>query len=264
MKIRVHYFQERKQRGEKFACLTSYDMLTAGIFDRAGVPLILVGDSAADNVLGYETTAPITLEEMIPFARAVRKGAEQAFVVADLPFGSYEVSSTQAVETAIRLVKESGVDAVKLEGGSSRSEQISAIVAAGIPVMGHIGFTPQTVNQLGGYKVQGRDIAGEQRLLNDAVAVADAGAFAVVLELMPSDLAARVTQEIPIPTVGIGAGSGTDGQILVWSDMAGLRTKVPRFVRQYAEIDAILHEAVSRYVNDVASGDFPSKAESYD
>lgn len=264
MKIRVHHFQELKEQGHKFACLTSYDMLTAALFDEAGIPLILVGDSAADNVLGYDSTAPITLDEMIPFARAVRKGARNAFVVADLPFGSYEISPEQAVSSAIRLVKTSGVDAVKLEGGVSRREQISAIVAAGIPVMGHIGFTPQTVSQLGGFKVQGRDQSGEQRLMEDAEQVVKAGAFSVVLELVPAQLAAKITQAISIPTVGIGAGSETDGQILVWSDMAGLRTKVPKFVRKYASIADTIKQAATRYREDVACGEFPRPNESFD
>lgn len=264
MRVRVQHFQELKERGSKFACLTSYDMLTAAIFDEVGIPLILVGDSAADNMLGYETTSPITLEEMIPFARAVRKGARQAFVVADLPFGSYEISADQAVASAIRLVKESGVDAVKLEGGASRVSQIEAIVTAGIPVMAHIGFTPQTVSQLGGYKVQGRDAAGELKLFEDARAVASAGAFAVVLELVPAELAARLTQELTIATVGIGAGSDTDGQILVWSDMAGFREKVPRFVRKYASLRETILDAATRYRQDVESGSFPNHSESFD
>lgn len=264
MKIRVQHFQEFKVRKQKFACLTSYDMLTAAIFDEAGIPLILVGDSAADNVLGYDSTAPITVDELIPFARAVRKGAKSSFVVADLPFGSYEISAEQAVESAIRIVKSSGVDAVKLEGGASRRSQIEAIVAAGIPVMGHIGLTPQTASQLGGYRVQGRDEAGEEKLMNDAQQVSIAGAFALVLELVPTQLASRISETISIPTVGIGAGSGTDGQILVWSDMTGFRTKVPKFVRKYASLDSTIKEAATRFRDDVESGSFPSKDESYD
>lgn len=264
MRYRIHHFREFKQAGQKFACLTSYDMLTAGIFDSAEIPLLLVGDSAADNVLGYEGTAPITLDELIPFARAVRKGAKNAFVVADLPFGSYEVSDKQAVENAIRLVKASGVDAVKLEGGASRSSRIRAIVDAGIPVMAHIGFTPQTTSQMGGYKVQGRTSDAADLLLSDASAVQAAGAFAVVLELMPAALAAEVTGKLDIPTIGIGAGSDTDGQILVWSDMTGLRTKVPKFVRKYAQLAETIKEAAESYRTDVANSNFPSESESFD
>lgn len=264
MKIRINHFKQFKDQHQKFACLTSYDMLTAGIFDAAEIPLILVGDSAADNVLGYDSTAPITLEELVPFARAVRKGAKNAFVVADLPFGSYEVSPAQAIESAIKLVKLSGVDAVKLEGGATRTPQIQAITGAGIPVMAHIGFTPQTIAQMGGYKVQGRNPEAAASLIEDARAVQDAGAFAVVLELVPAALATEVTEKLSIPTVGIGAGSGTDGQILVWSDMAGLRQKVPKFVRQYLALSDQLTDAVRIYKDDVASGDFPNQSESYE
>lgn len=264
MRHRIQHFKDLKNRSEKFACLTSYDMLTASIFDEAGIPLLLVGDSAADNVLGYESTAPITLDELVPFARAVRKGAKDALVVADLPFGSYEISAQQAVDSSIRLVKESGVDAVKLEGGVTRVEQIRAITNAGIPVMGHIGFTPQTVSAMGGYRVQGRSADGAARLMEDAIAVEGAGAFAVVLELVPTQIATEVSRTLAIPTIGIGAGSGTDGQILVWSDMAGLRAKVPKFVRQYASLAADLKRAATSFKTDVLNGEYPSAAESYE
>lgn len=262
-KIRTSTLSDLKAAGEKFACLTSYDHLTAGIFDEAGIEVLLVGDSAADNALGYTSTLPITVSEMIPFARAVASAAKHSLVVVDMPFGSYEVSTEQALENGIRILKESGAHAVKLEGGARVIGAIEALTAAGVPVMAHLGFTPQSVNQLGGFKVQGRGDKAKQ-LIEDAVAVQDAGAFALVLELVPSPLATEVTDALRIPTIGIGAGNGTDGQILVWTDFAGLTSQKPRkFVRSYATLRGDLSDAASRYRQDIQSGNFPSAEESF-
>jgi 3-methyl-2-oxobutanoate hydroxymethyltransferase len=253
-----------KAEGRKFACLTSYDQLTASIFDEAGIEVLLVGDSAADNALGYSTTLPITVDEIIPFGRAVAAAAKQALVVVDMPFGSYEVSPEQATENAIKIMKSTGAAAVKLEGGVRSQAAIRAIVEAGIPVMGHIGFTPQSVHALGGFKVQGRGDSADQ-LLADAQAVQEAGAFAVVLELVPAEIAAQVTKSLSIPTIGIGAGNETDGQILVWTDFAGLAGGKPRkFVRQYASLREILLGAASAYAKDVRDQSFPNADESFE
>lgn len=262
-KVRTSTLLEYKAAGQKFACLTSYDFLTAGIFDQAGIEVLLVGDSAADNSLGYDSTLPISINEMIPFARAVAKAAKRALVVVDMPFGSYETSNEAALESAIRLMKESGAEAVKLEGGVRSAQRIQALTSAGIPVIGHIGFTPQSVHQLGGFKVQGRGDAAEQ-LLEDAQAVQEAGAFAVVLELVPADLATEVSRKILIPTIGIGAGSGTDGQILVWTDFAGLTGAPRKFVKQYANLHQTLSQAASDYLKDVQSGAFPTRENEFD
>lgn len=262
-KIRTATLLEYKAQGKKFACLTSYDMLTASAFDEAGIDVILVGDSAADNSLGYSSTLPITVDEMIPFGRAVAGAAKHALVVVDLPFGSYETSAADALASAIRVMKLTGAAAVKLEGGERSSKQISAIVEAGIPVMGHIGFTPQSVHALGGFKVQGRGDSAED-VIAEAKAVEAAGAFAIVLELVPAELAARITAELTIPTIGIGAGASTDGQILVWTDFAGLTThKQRKFVRRYLELRPQLIDAAAKYSADVASGDFPNQDESF-
>lgn len=256
-RVRTLDLQKAKLEGRRWAMLTSYDQYTAALFERSGVEALLVGDSAANNVYGHETTLPVTVDELIPLARAVSSATSRALVIADLPFGSYEVSAKQAATTAIRFMKEAGVHAVKLEGGVRMADRVRAVVDAGIPVMAHIGFTPQSEHALGGYKVQGRGDAAQQ-LLDDARAVAEAGAFAVVLEMVPAELAAEVTRELPIPTVGIGAGAGCDAQVLVWQDMAGLRTgPVPRFVKRYANLDEVLGSAVRAYVDDVASGSFP-------
>lgn len=252
-----------KQEGRRFSCLTSYDHLTAGIFDAAGVEVLLVGDSAANTTLGYKTTVPVTLDEMITFGKAVSSAASRSLVVIDMPFGSYEVSSEQALTSAIRLMKETGAAAVKLEGGERSADQIRAITEAGIPVMGHIGFTPQSVNNLGGYKVQGRG-EGAEALRADALAVQEAGAFAVVLEMVPADLAAEITKELSIPTIGIGAGRGCDGQILVWTDMAGLSGERPaKFVKQYANLRETLTEAVTSYREEIATGAFPDETHEF-
>lgn len=243
--------------------LTSYDVHTAGIFDHAGVSALLVGDSAANTVYGYPSTTMITIEELLPLARAVAEATERALVIADLPFGSYEQSPGQALATAVRFVKQAGVAAVKLEGGVTVAEQISQITAAGVPVMGHVGFTPQHEHQLGGHRVQGRG-ASAQQVVEDAHAVAEAGAFAVVLEMVPADVAERITGELAIPTVGIGAGSGCDAQVLVWQDMAGLTSgHVPRFVKKYADLQSVLSDAASRFVAEVADGTFPASDHSF-
>lgn len=263
-KVRTSTLTEFKAQGRKIACLTSYDALTAGLFDRAGIDLILVGDSAADNVLGYTSTLPVTVEEMIPFGRAVAGAATRALVVVDLPFGSYETSDSEALAVSIRVMKNTNAAAVKLEGGVRSASRIKAIVEAGIPVMGHIGFTPQSVNALGGFKIQGRG-EGADQLVQDALAVEAAGAFAVVLELVPAELANEVSKRLTIPTIGIGAGAGCDGQILVWTDFAGLHEGKPRkFVRQYADLATALSSAASNYLNDVQSGNFPAKENEFD
>jgi 3-methyl-2-oxobutanoate hydroxymethyltransferase len=257
--VRSSTLTEFKAAGRKFSCLTSYDALTAGAFDEAGIDVLLVGDSAADNVLGYSSTLPITVEEMIPFGRAVAGAVKRALVVVDLPFGSYETGAEAALANGIRVMKSTGASALKLEGGERSSTAIAGLVTAGIPVMGHIGFTPQSVHALGGFKVQGRGDTREQ-LIEDALAVQAAGAFAVVLELVPADLAREVTELLTIPTIGIGAGAGTDGQILVWTDFAGLHAGKPRkFVKQYLELRSSLVSAARSYRADIAEGAFPGK-----
>ncbi|GIJ81210.1 3-methyl-2-oxobutanoate hydroxymethyltransferase [Micromonospora phaseoli] len=257
-RIRTRDLLAAKERGEKWSMLTSYDQYTASVFDSAGIPVLLVGDSAANNVFGYETTLPVTAEELLPLVRAVVRATRQALVVGDLPFGSYEEGPTQALRTAVRFMKESGCHAVKLEGGRRFAAQIEAIVGAGIPVMAHVGFTPQREHTIGGYRVQGRGETADE-VLDDARAVAEAGAFAVVLEMVPGDVAKRVTAELPIPTVGIGAGPETDAQVLVWQDMAGLRTgRAPRFVKRYADLAEVLGEATRRFADEVRGGEFPA------
>jgi 3-methyl-2-oxobutanoate hydroxymethyltransferase len=262
-RVRVHHLRAMKDRGERFAMLTSYDQMTAEIFDAAGLPVLLVGDSAANNVLGYDTTLPVSVDELIPLVRAVSRGARRALVVADLPFGSYQASAEQALATSVRFMKEGGAHAVKLEGGVAVVPQVQALVTAGIPVMAHIGFTPQSEHGLGGYRVQGRG-AEADRLVADAVALAEAGAFAVVLEMVPAEVAKRVTGELAIPTIGIGAGVDCDGQVLVWQDMAGLRSgPMPRFVKQYADLRGTLTEAARTYAAEVAAGTFPTAEHSF-
>ncbi|GAB3858785.1 3-methyl-2-oxobutanoate hydroxymethyltransferase [Nocardioides maradonensis] len=257
-RIRTHHLREMKERGEKFTMLTSYDVFTAQIFDEAGIDTLLVGDSAANTVYGYGSTVPVTLDELIPLARAVVRGAHRALVVGDLPFGSYQGSPEQAYASAVRLMKESEVAAVKLEGGVEMAETIEKLVRGGIPVCAHIGFTPQSENTLGGYRVQGRG-AGAEKVLDDARAVEAAGAFAVVLEMVPGDVAALVTKELTIPTIGIGAGNQTDGQVLVWQDAFGLNGgRVPSFVKKYADVRAALLKGAQDYAAEVATGEFPS------
>lgn len=257
-RLRIRHLQEYKQQGVKWAMLTSYDQLSAGIFDEAGIPVLLVGDSAANNVYGYETTLPVTVDELIPLVRAVTGSTRRALVVADLPFGSYQESPEQCFATSARFMKEAGAHAVKLEGGVEMVPQIEKLATGGIPVMAHIGFTPQAEHQLGGYRVQGRGDAG-QELLDTARAVEAAGAFAVVLEMVPGEAAAAITEALSIPTIGIGAGADCDAQVLVWQDMAGLRGgRMPRFVKQYADLRTSLLDAARAYASDVESGTFPA------
>jgi 3-methyl-2-oxobutanoate hydroxymethyltransferase len=262
-RIRITDFYTAKRHHERWAMLTSYDQYTAELFDEAGVWALLVGDSAANNVYGYETTLPVTVDEMLPLVRAVVKSTKRAFVIADLPFGSYESGPSQALEASIRFMKEGGCHAVKFEGGVRVADQIHKVTDAGIPVMAHIGFTPQSEHQLGGYRVQGRgDDAG--RLLTDAHAVEEAGAFGVVLEMVPGELARQVTAELDIPTVGIGAGPDCDAQVLVWQDMVGLRRgRMQRFVKQYANLAKIVGDAATAYVDDVRNGTFPSEQHTF-
>lgn len=262
-KIRTSTLASMKQAGQKFACLTSYDALTAGIFDEAGIEVILVGDSAGNTVLGHENTLEVTLDEMISFGRAVATAAKHSLVVMDMPFGSYEVSAEQAVESAIKLMKQTGASAVKLEGGSNRVAQIQAIVAAGIPVMGHLGFTPQSVHAIGGFKVQGRGESANE-LIEQAKQLQSAGVFSLVLEMVPSSVAEVVTKELNVPTIGIGAGNQTDGQILVWQDFAGLSTGSRKFVKKYADLGKELSEAARSYRSDVQSSKFPAKEHSFE
>jgi 3-methyl-2-oxobutanoate hydroxymethyltransferase len=262
-RVRVHHLRAMKERGERFAMLTSYDQLTAEIFDQAGIPVLLVGDSAANNVLGYETTLPVTVDELLPLVRAVTRGSRTALVVADLPFGSYQSTPEQALATSVRFMKEGGAHAVKLEGGTSVVAQVAAVVTAGIPVMAHIGFTPQSEHGLGGYRVQGRGEAGDE-LVRAALALQEAGAFAVVLEMVPGDVAKRVTAELTVPTIGIGAGVECDGQVLVWQDMAGLRSgPMPRFVKKYADLRSVLTGAATAFADDVASRTYPAEEHTF-
>jgi 3-methyl-2-oxobutanoate hydroxymethyltransferase len=263
-RVRTRHFQSAKENGIKILGLTSYDFLSAQIFDEAGVDFLLVGDSAGNNVLGYDTTLPVTIDELIPLTRAVANAAKRAFVVADMPFGSYETGADEALHSAFRFMKETGAHAVKLEGGERSAEQIRRIVSAGIPVMGHVGFTPQSEHGLGGHMIQGRG-EGLEQLLRDAHAVQDAGAFAVVLEMVPAESAAQVTKELRIPTIGVGAGPDVDGQLLVWTDWAGFTTgRIPKFVRKYADLRGILTDAVENYRADVENGAYPGPEHSYE
>ncbi|MCB0905114.1 MAG: 3-methyl-2-oxobutanoate hydroxymethyltransferase [Actinobacteria bacterium] len=252
-----------KERGEKWPMITAYDAVTAGLFDEAGIPVMLVGDSAAMVVYGHDSTIPVTVDELIPLVAAVVRGSRRAMVVADLPFGSYQQSPQQALATATRFMKEAGAHAVKLEGGERVLPHVELLTSAGIPVMAHLGLTPQSVHQFGGYKVQGRGEAG-QRLILDAKHMEKAGAFAAVLEVVPADLAAAVTTAVSIPTIGIGAGAGTDAQVLVWQDMAGLTPGTPpKFVKQYADLRSVLTGAVTTWAQEVVSGQYPGPEHQY-
>jgi 3-methyl-2-oxobutanoate hydroxymethyltransferase len=252
-----------KARGERWPMLTAYDALTARVFDEAGIPVLLVGDSAAMVVYGYDSTVPVTVDDLLPLAAGVVRGTRRAMVVGDLPFGSYQASPEQALQTAARFMKQAGVQAVKLEGGARVLPQVEALVAAGIPVMAHLGLTPQSVHQFGGYKVQGRGEDGEI-LLRDAKAMQAAGAFAVVLEVVPSELAERVTASLAIPTIGIGAGAGTDAQVLVWQDMAGLTPgRTAKFVKKYADVGGVLGKAARSWAEEVVAGTYPGPEHSY-
>ena len=262
-KVRTHHLLKWKTEGHKWAMLTAYDFSTARAFDEAGIPVLLVGDSAANVVYGYDTTVPISVDELIPLARGVVRGAPNALVVVDLPFGSYEAGPTQALATATRFLKETGAHAVKVEGGERIVDQIATLTQAGIPVVGHLGFTPQSVNSLGGFRVQGRGDTGEQ-IIHDAIAVAEAGAIAVVLEMVPADLATQITGKLTIPTVGIGAGPNCDAQVLVWQDMAGMTTgRTAKFVKRFGDVGAELRRAAGDYAAEVASGAFPAEQHSF-
>ncbi|WP_127793373.1 3-methyl-2-oxobutanoate hydroxymethyltransferase [Agromyces sp. LHK192] len=263
-RVRTRHFLNAKRDGIRITGLTSYDQLTAQIFDEAGIDFLLVGDSAGNNVLGYDTTLPVTVDDLIPLTRAVAGAVKRAFVVADMPFGSYENGPEEALHTAVRFMKETGAHAVKLEGGQRSRKQIHRVVQAGIPVMAHIGYTPQSEHGLGGHLIQGRG-EGLDQLLADAAAVEEAGAFAVVLEMVPAEAARQVTERLAIPTISVGAGPHTDGQLLVWTDWAGLTTgRIPRFVKQYANLSGILSDAAKAWAADVADGVYPGPEHSYE
>jgi len=261
-RVTVRDIAAAKARGEKWPMLTAYDALTARIFDDAGIPVLLVGDTAGMVVYGHDTTIPVTVDDLLPLTAAVVRGTRRAMVVADLPFGSYQGSAEAALGAATRFLKETGAQAVKLEGGSRVLRQVGELVAAGVPVMGHLGLTPQSVNAFGGYRVQGRGEDGE-RLLHDAKALQAAGAFSVVLECVPAELAARVTAALAIPTIGIGAGPDCDAQVLVWQDMAGLSPKTAKFVKRYADIAGALRQAAQSFASEVTTGAFPTEEYSY-
>lgn len=255
---------EMKQRGEKISMLTAYDYSSARIIDGAGIDVILVGDSASNVMAGNVTTLPMTLDQMIYHAKSVMKGVNRALVVVDLPFGTYQGNSKEALASAIRIMKESHAEAVKLEGGSEIKESVERILSAGIPVMGHLGLTPQSINKFGTYNVRARQKKEADKLIADAILLEELGCFGIVLEKIPADLAAEVAGRLTIPVIGIGAGAGTDGQVLVMHDMLGINKGFsPRFLRRYADLASIMHDAVGRYVDDVKSGDFPSEEESY-
>lgn len=263
-RVRTRHFAQAKTSGIRITGLTSYDTLTAQIFDEAGIDFLLVGDSAGNTVLGYDSTLPVTVDELIPLTRAVALSVKRAFVIADMPFGSYEESPEQALRTAMRFMKETHAHAVKLEGGIRSSAQIQRIVESGIPVMGHVGFTPQSEHGLGGHMIQGRG-ADADAVFADAVAVEKAGAFAVVLEMIPAELAQRITSHLTIPTISVGAGSHTDGQLMVWTDFAGMNTgRVPKFVKQYAKLGEILGAAAKEFKLEVESGAYPGPEHSYE
>ena len=256
-RVRTQHLREMKERGERFTMLTAYDMYAAEIFDEAGIEVLLVGDSASNNVYGNETSLPVTVDELIPLTRAVSGSVKRSLVVGDLPFGSYQRSPEQAYDTAVRFMKEGGAHAIKLEGGREMVPQIELLSRGGVPVMAHIGFTPQSEHALGGYRVQGRGETAD-RILADARAVEAAGAFAVVMEMVPGDVAGKVTSELAIPTIGIGAGVDCDGQVLVWQDAFGLRSgRMARFVKQYADVRGVLLEGARAYADEVRSGAFP-------
>jgi 3-methyl-2-oxobutanoate hydroxymethyltransferase len=263
-KVRTHHLHQWKADGHRWAMLTAYDQYAAQVFDEAGIPVLLVGDSASNNVYGNETSLPVTVDELIPLVRAVTRSAHRALVVGDLPFGSYQRDPEQAYDTAVRFMKEGLCHAVKLEGGAEMAPQIRKISDGGIPVMAHIGFTPQSEHNLGGYRVQGRGDAA-QKTIDDARAVEEAGAFAVVMEMVPAPVAKEITASLRIPTIGIGAGPECDAQVLVWQDMMGLRTgKAPRFVKRYADLHGVMLDAARQYADEVASGSFPSAEYSFE
>ncbi|MCH5217316.1 MAG: 3-methyl-2-oxobutanoate hydroxymethyltransferase [Muribaculaceae bacterium] len=263
-KVTTRRLSEMKQRGEKISMLTAYDYSSARILDGAGIDVLLVGDSASNVMAGNVTTLPITLDQMIYHAKSVMKGAERALVVVDLPFGTYQGNSKEALASAIRIMKESHAEAVKLEGGAEIRESIQRILCAGIPVIGHLGLTPQSINKFGTYNVRAREKEEAEKLMADARLLEEIGCFAVVLEKVPAELAARVAAELSIPVIGIGAGGGCDGQVLVMHDMLGINREFsPRFLRRYANLDEVMTEAVKHYIADVKSGDFPNESEQY-
>ena len=262
--VTTYRLAEMKQRGEKIAMLTSYDYSMARIVDAAGIDVILVGDSAANVMAGYETTLPITLDMMIYHARSVVRAVNRALVVVDLPFGTYQGNSKVALDSAVRIMKETEADAVKMEGGEEILESVQRILSAGIPVMGHLGLTPQSIHKFGTYNVRAKEAAEAEKLVRDAHLLSDAGCFAIVLEKIPAALAARVTSEVSAPTIGIGAGGACDGQVLVVHDMLGINKGFsPRFLRRYADLHTIMTDAVGRSIDDVKSGDFPNVKEQY-
>ena len=261
-RVSISDLAAKKARGEKWAMITSYEEMTASIFDSAGIPVLLVGDSAGNNFLGEENTIPVTLDQMIMLSRAVVRGSTKAMVVADLPFGSYEKSPKAALESAIRLFKEAKVHAVKLEGGKKVVPQIKKLIAAGIPVMGHLGLTPQSVYALGGFKVQGRD-EGAAKVLKDAQALQGAGVFAIVLEMVPAELAAEIAKTLAIPVIGIGAGAGCDAQVIVWTDLMGLTEKAPKFAKAYRNLREEISQGVKEWATDVAEGIFPAEEQTF-
>jgi 3-methyl-2-oxobutanoate hydroxymethyltransferase len=263
-KVNAPSLKASKQRGERLVCLTAYDFPTARIVDEAGIDIILVGDSLGNVVLGYGNTVPVTLDEILIHLKAVRRAVQRALLVADMPYGSFHTGADDAVRNALRLVKEGGAEAIKLEGGHKRVQLVKRLVDEEIAVMGHIGLTPQSINKLGAYRVQGKTAAAARQLLDDAHALEDAGAFAIVLEVVPREIAGLITESISIPTIGIGAGAGCDIQVLVLHDMLGLSFgKLARFVRPYANLNQVITEAVSRYAEDVRSGTYPAEDESY-
>jgi 3-methyl-2-oxobutanoate hydroxymethyltransferase len=262
-RIRIHHLREMKERGERWAMLTAYEQYAAQTFDEAGIPVLLVGDSASNNVYGNETSLPVTVDELIPLVRAVTRSTQRALIVADLPFGSYQESPTQALRTSVRFMKEANAHAVKLEGGLAMVGQVEKLVTSGIPVMAHIGFTPQSEHGLGGYRVQGRGEAGGG-LLEAAETLESAGAFALVMEMVPGDVAEQITKSLTIPTIGIGAGPHCDAQVLVWQDMAGMRTgRLARFVKQYADLHGVLLDAARQFASEVSDGSFPSEEHTF-
>lgn len=263
-KVTTRRLMSMKQLGEKISMLTAYDYTMATLVDQAGIDIILIGDSAANVMAGYDTTLPITLDQMIYHAASVVRGTRRALVVCDMPFGTYQVNATEGVRNAIRMVQESGCDALKLEGGVEIMDTVKAILNAGIPVMGHLGLTPQSIHKFGSYAVRAKEEAEAAKLLADAHALEDVGCFSVVLEKIPAKLAARVTSELSIPTIGIGAGGETDGQVLVIQDMLGMNQGFkPKFLRQYANLAETITLAVQSYVHDVKEKNFPSEKESY-
>lgn len=262
-RVRIQHLVEAKQRGEKLTMLTAYDSVTARIFDDAGIDMLLVGDSMGDNILGHDNTIPVTVDEMVPPLRAVSRATKRALIVVDLPFGSYEASPTQAHASAVRMFKEGGAHVVKLEGGRHIAPQVELLSQSGMPVMGHLGFTPQSENMLGGKRIQGRGSESVDRLKKDALALQEAGAIAIVLEMVPASVAAAVTEILRIPTIGIGAGIECDAQVLVWLDMAGMGQWAPRFAKQFGEVGRALSDAAKSYAQEVRSGDYPAEEHTY-